>query len=51
MAWFVISFGLLRVTMCDLIESVIVMPLSQGSVDNPSTRGIHVAIECLNARK
>ena len=24
---------------------------TRGSVDNPSTRGIHVAIECLNATK
>ena len=24
---------------------------TQGSVDDPSTRGIHVVIECLNATK
>ena len=29
----------------------VVTPQTQGSVDNPSTRGIHVAIECLNATK
>ena len=26
-----------------------VTPQTQGSIENPSTRGIHVSIECLNA--
>ena len=31
------------------LGGAIVMPQTRGSVDNPSTHGIHIATECLNA--
>ena len=53
MHWLVLIFecGHFHIIIFDLLRMVSVAPQTRGSVDNPSTYGIHVSIECLNATK